>query len=303
MNIKKYLTKENVKKHLTKKNIIVFTILIVVILLIVYLAFNTAIFKTKGNIQDDLVSMQEEISSIKTINNNSDKQNIVDNSIYSNDVGVSNETLYIKENASNKIKDSIEGTDIGHENTIKSENGMIVLEPYQNTEAIEYKILSHTKEEIEMQIFDYNNLCREIYVAGSVTDKGQVENGENEIIPTIVAPNQTYTLINSTFGGVNTVFFFDGEMKYISSTEEKTFKTPENCKYIKIITENPEISDGYEVQYNLVLGEKESFVFGTEFTQLNFNVNSENNNYLPFTSSKSVIYIDGAEIELKYVAK
>ena len=285
-----------IKKHLTKKNIIIFSIILTAMLLItilmVYLVSNTIIFKSDEEVKDDLLEIQD---NIKEGNNKK-----IDNKLYNKDVGVSGETLYIKENASDKLKESAQGTEIGFEKSTKSENGMIIVDAYKGTSAIEYTVVSHTKDILNIETYSYNNLCALSYQAGSIKDKKLIEDGKDELKKNMIAPNTTYTLASDIEEGVNTAFFLDSDSKYISSTTEKTFTTPENARYIKIITEGVE---NYSIRYSLVLGTEPSYRFDTNTIYTSINTNENIKNRLPFTTDKTVVYIDGGEIELKYVSK
>ncbi len=283
------------RKYFTKKKLIIFSAILTVLLsimIIIYLINNTIIFKNSEEVKDDLLEIQDNIKE-------GDEKKI-DNKLYNKDVGVSEETLYIKENASDKLKESAQGIGIGFEKSTKSENGMIIVEAYEGTSAIEYIVTSHTKDVLNIEAYSYNNLCNLSYLAGSVKDKKTIEEGKDELRKNMVAPNITYTLTSNIGEGINTVFFFDSEMKFISSTSEKTFTTPENARYIKIITEGIEVGG---VQYNLVLGAEPSYDFDTNVIYTSINTNENIKNRLPFTTDKTVVYIDGGEIELKYVSK
>ena len=105
------------KKYLTKKNVIIFIIILLVICitaLVIYLLNNTIIFKSTEDIKNDLTGIQNDIS------NKEENKDVIDNKLYKDDVGVSEETLYIKQNAPDKVKKSVEGTNIGLEKTTKS---------------------------------------------------------------------------------------------------------------------------------------------------------------------------------------
>lgn len=283
------------KKYLTKKNIIIFSIIVFIILgicLVYYLSTHTIIFKDNEEIKSDVLSLQNDVK------NNGKKS--IDNDLYNKDIGVSEETLYIKENASDKLKESVQGTDIGMEKRIQSKDGMIILEPYVGTSITGYNILSHTKDSLTIQAYSYDNLCNLYYIVGSVTDEKMVEEGKDELGKAIIAPNMTYTL-NSNIETTNTVFFFDKDMKFISSTKEKVFTTPQQAKYIKVISNGG--TEGENVDYCLTLGENTQGDFKCDLTQTVINVNGKDDKYLPFYNEKTVIYIDGGEIELKYVVK
>lgn len=289
------------KKYLTKKNIIIFIIAIVIICitsLVIYLLNNTIIFKSKENIKEELLGLQNDIV------NKEDDEKIIDNKLYKDDVGVSEETLYIKENASNKLKESVQGTNIGLEKTIKSENGVIIVDSHEETAAIEYNVISHTKDILQIEAYDYSNLCNLSYYIGEVKDKKTIEDGTDQLAKNMIAPNKTYTLTSDLEGSTNTAFFFDSDSKYISSTTEKTFTTPANARYIKIMTEVEDSSlENTCLQYNLVLGTEPGKVFDTVLTQTSIDTTENIKNYLPFPTGKTVVYIDGGEIELKYVSK
>lgn len=296
-----------IKELLTKRNVIIICIIIVLIILVIYLANNTSFFKTKDEIKNDLIQIQDDLNSDELA---SVQQRDITDSRYSNDVGVSGETLYIKENASSKIKDSVQGTDIGYEKSNKSVNGMVVLEAYEGTSVTGYELTNITKDEVYIEVYDYSNLISEIYIVGSVTGKEQIEAGQDGLRAQQVAPNTEYTLTNIYNAGINTVFFFDSNMKYISSTTDKTFTTPENAKYIKVITEEIDAEEvGLEeteiqaVLYNLVLGKEPGDNFSTNRSQITLTKENDYKGYIPFSTSKSVLYIDGAEIEFKYVSK
>lgn len=285
------------KELLNKRNIIIICILVLIIILVIYLANNTKFFKTKEGIKEDLSQLQDEISSEGiTIRGQQD----ITNSIYSEDVGVSNGTLYIKENASGKVKESVQGTEVGYEKSNKSVNGMIVLEAYEGTSVTDYELINRTKEVVKIEVYDYNNLISDLYIMGSVTDKKQVEEGKDSLKANLVAANTEYTLTNMMNSGTNTVFFFDSDMKYLSSTTDKTFTTPENTKYIKVMTEGVDLD---AIKYNLVIGKEAGNEFITSRSQITLDKENNYNGYIPFTTEKSVLYIDGADIELKYVSK
>ena len=287
------------KINLTKKNIIILSgilvAIILVVILVIYLNNNTTMFKSEEEVKDDLLEIQSNVKN--------DKKSEIDNPLYKKDVGVSKETLYIKENASSKIKEAAKGTEVGFEKNNKSENGMLIIDTYEGTSAIEYKILSHTKDIMNIEIFSYKNLCDLSYIMGSVEDAKIIEEGKNQQQYNMIASNTTYTLSSDLEGGTNIAFFFDADMKFISSTKEKTFITPANARYIKIITENLEGKKDTFVRYNLVLGDTPSDEFSTNKAQTVIDVNQDYQNYIPFNTEKSVLYIDGGDIEINYVTK
>ena len=288
------------KKYLTKKNIILFTIILVIIaviiLVVLYLMNNTIIFKDSEEVKEDMLGIESNIK-----NGESYK---IDNPLYNKDVGVSEETLYIKQNASSKLKESVQGTDIGYEKSTKSTNGMIILEAYGGTEATEYKVISHTKDVLNIEVFGYENLCNLFYEIDSVKDKKLIEEGKDNLQKNMIASNTTYTLTADMENLVNTVFFFDSDMKFISSTTEKTFTTPENARYIKIMSETQNTNqEKKDVKYNLVLGTEGSEYFMCDSTQTSIDVNQTIMSHIPFTSEKMVVYVDGGEIELNYVSR
>ena len=89
------------KKYLTKKNVIIFIIILLVICitaLVIYLLNNTIIFKSTEDIKNDLTGIQNDIS------NKEENKDVIDNKLYKDDVGVSEETIYIKQNARDKVK-------------------------------------------------------------------------------------------------------------------------------------------------------------------------------------------------------
>lgn len=289
------------KKYLTKKNVIIFIIILLVICitaLVIYLLNNTIIFKSTEDIKNDLTGIQNDIS------NKEENKDVIDNKLYKDDVGVSEETLYIKQNAPDKVKKSVEGTNIGLEKTTKSENGIIVVDAYEGTAAIEYSVISHTKDILEIEAYDYSNLCNLSYYIGQIKDKKTIEDGTDELPKDMIAPNKTYTLTSSLEGSTTTAFFFDSDSKFISSTTEKTFTTPENARYIKIITETQDSNlENTPVEYNLIFGTEGSNKFDTRLTQTSIDTTENIKNYLPFIAEKTVIYINGGEIELNYVSK
>ncbi|MBO4293167.1 MAG: hypothetical protein J5881_02115 [Clostridia bacterium] len=287
------------KIKLSKKNIIILSIifvgLILVLIWVIYLKNNTIVFKSTEDVKDDLLEIQSNVKD--------DRKYEIDNPLYKEDVGVSRETLYIKENASSKIKEAAKGTDVGFETNNKSENGMLIIDTYEGTSAIEYKVLSHTKDFLDVEIYSYKNLCDLSYIMGSIEDKKIVEEGNDQLPKCMIASNTTYTLSSNFEGGTNIAFFLDADKKFISSTTEKTFTTPANARYIKIITENVEDKKDTAISYNLVLGDKPSneFIFNKAKTSIDVNDNYQN--LIPFNTEKSVLYIDGGDIEINYVTK
>lgn len=287
------------KINLTKKNIIFLSILLValilVLILVIYLNNNTTIFKSKEDVKDDLLEIQSNVKK--------DAKNEIDNPLYKEDVGVSRETLYIRENASSKIKEAAKGTEVGFEKNNKSENGMLIIDTYEGTSAIEYKVLGHTKDILNVEIFSYSNLCDLSYIMGSIEDAKIIEEGKDQQQYNMIASNTTYTLSSDFEGGKNIAFFFDTDMKFISSTTEKTFTTPANARYIKVMTENVEDKKDTFISYNLVLGNTPSNVFTTNRAQTVIDVNQNHQNCIPFNTEKTVLYIDGGDIEINYVTK
>lgn len=282
------------KKLLTKRNIIIFSIVLILLIscLIYYLATHTIVFKNNEEIKDDVLSIQDDVK------NNGKKS--IDNDLYNKDIGVSDETLYIKENASDKLKESVQGTDIGMEKSIQSKDGMIIVEPYVGTSITGYNILSHTKDTITLKAYNYDDLGDFNYVVGSIKDEKIIEEGKDELRKVRVAPNITYTL-NCSEDITNTIFFFDKDMNFINKTKEKVFTTPEQAKYIKVISNGG--TEGETIDYCLALGENTPGSFQCDVNRTIINVNEKNDNYLPLYNEKTVIYVDGGEIELKYVVK
>lgn len=287
------------KIKLSKKSItilsIIFVVLILALIWVIYLRNNTLVLKSTEDVKDDLLEIQSNVKK--------DAKNEIDNPLYKEDVGVSRETLYIKENASSKIKDAAKGTEVGFEKNNKSENGMIIIDTYEGTSAIEYKVLSHTKDVLNVEIYSYKNLCDLTYVMGSIEDKKIIEEGNDQLQKNMIASNTTYTLSSYFEGGTNIAFFFDADNKFISSTTEKTFTTPANARYIKVMTENVEGKKDTFISYNLVLGDKPSNEFIVDKAQTVIDVNNEQKNIIPFNTEKTVLYIDGGDIEINYVTK
>lgn len=284
-----------------RKRIIIAIIVIVTFLLcmlLIYLYNNTPIFKSSKEIQSDLTGIQDEIK------NNTNEE--VEKGMYSDYVGVSGETLYIKENTDSKIKEAIKNTDIGYEKKSTSNNGLLVIDTYKDTEAIECKVISSTKEQINLTAYGASNLCEGSYSIGSIDDKKTVEEGTDNLVYTVVAPNTTYTISNIFEKGTNTMFFFDSNKKFISSTSENTFKTPSNANYMKVISnfENEEELKNTEIRYCMVLGTESGNNYEVQKTEIGIDANSDSPEvYFPIEADKLVIYIDGGDIELKYVSK
>lgn len=291
-----------VKELITIKSLIIVSILVLFYILILVLAQNTDIIKPNVAIQGDLVKMQNEINSAELSSDILDKIDAK----YINDVGVSNEILYIKENASNQVKNSINGTEIGLEKSGKSENGMVVLDTYPGSSMTEFRLINIKKDQIPIYVYNYDNLISREYSFGSVEDKKQIEEGTDSLSFDMIAPNTTYTLTNCYGVGTNYVFFFDTNKKFISTTTDKTFKTPGNARYFKVISDPIEI-EGIgamsTVLYNLSLGTEEKDIYEGSFTDILLNKEDGFKGNIPFSANKSVIYIDGADIEFKYVAK
>lgn len=290
-------------QYFTKKIVIITSIVIVllIMILIIVLYNNTTIFKSKEEIKNDLLKLQEDIST----DNNNEIINLdtnIDNKIYSNYVGVSNGTLYVKEDAKDKIKESVKNTKIGYEKIAISENGLLVLDAYENTNAIECKIISNTKDKVSLTAYSAQNLCDNIYTIGSIEDKKIIEEGKDELSPIKVAKNTVYTISNSMLSGLNTIFFFDSNGNFISNTTDNTFTTTNDTSYIKVITEDEKLN-GIEVMYCLVLGTEPNYEFITKKTDVVIDVENQSNLYFPLESEKIVIYVDGGEIEMKYVSK
>lgn len=289
-----------IKKYLTKKNIIIFTIILVLIIgievTIICLNNNTVLFKNSEQINNDLSKIQDDLIS--------DENAGIEDSVYKDYVGVSNGTLYIKENADDKIKEAAKDSEIKFQKTDKSDGKMLVIEPKVGTDAVSCKVVSNTEDIVRLTVYTANNLCEASYTVGSIKDKSTVEKGEDNLEFVRVEKNTTYTISNIFNEGINTIFFFDKEGKFISSTTENTFTTPENAKYIKVITEiEGEMEEGLSIRYCLVLGESAGEDFGfTTKSDIAIDVNNPNEVYFPMEGEKLVIYVDGGEIELSYVA-
>lgn len=299
-------------KH--KKIIIISSILLILIItaLIVYYLYNyTTVFKSEEEVHEDLVILQNGISEQydeenESLNDGIDAQ--VEDNVYSNYVGVSNGTLYIKENAGDKIKDAAKDTNIGYETSAKSNNGILIVEPYIGTNSVECKVISNTEDVVNLTAYNANNLYESFYILGSIKDKKIIEEGENSISYVKVAGNTTYTIRNQFRKGTNTVFFFDKDMKFIGSTTEKTFTTSSNTNYIKVMTdleglEELEGLEGLTMKYCLVLGTEEGNSFDTSKNDFGIDVLNQTKIDIPLDSEKMVIYVEGGEVELKYVSK
>ena len=291
-----------VKELITIKSLIIVSILVLFCILILILAQNTDIIKPNVAIQGDLVKMQNEINKTELSADILDK---IDEK-YINDVGVSNEILYIKENASNQVKNSVNGTEIGIEKSGKSNNGMVVLDTYPGSSMTEYKLINAKKEQIPIYVYNYDNLISRDYSFGSVEDKKQIEDGTDSLPFDMIAPDTTYTLTNCYGEGINYVFFFDTNKKFISTTTDKTFKTPLNARYFKVMSD-PIFINGIGTMnvfsYNLSLGTESKDIYEGAFAEVLLNKEDGFKGNIPFSANKSVIYIDGADIEFKYVAK
>lgn len=291
-----------VKELITIKSIIIVSILVILCASILIIAQNTNLFKPKLIVERDLAEMQKDINDADIL---IDKQELID-SKYSNDIGISNEILYVKENALSNVKDSVEGTELGIEKSSKSENGMVVLDTYPGSSMTEFRLINATKEQIPIYVYNYDNLISREFYFGSIEDKKQLEEGTDSLSFDMIAPNTTYTLTNCYGVGTNYIYFFDSNKKYISNTTEKTFKTPENARYFKVISDPIEI-EGVgamsNVLYNLSLGTEPKDIYEGFYTNVLLNKEDGYKGNIPFSANKSVIYIDGADIEFKYVTK
>lgn len=298
-----------IKQYLTKTNIIIFSIVISIFLitiLVLYLYNNTTIFKNTEEVQSDLLELQQGIQDNQSNELDTRGSVDVDDKIYSDYVGVSNGTLYIKEDAEDKVKEAAKDTEIGYETSKVSSNGILEIEPYSGTNAISCKIVSNTEDIVTIIAYNAGCLCENTYVMGSIKNHSDIEKGKDNLIANIIKGNTTYTIRNNFSSGTNTTFFFDKDMKYISKTTQNTFTTPENAKWFKVISDfkkdNKQL-EGIELQYCLVLGKEPGNSFGTNKTETAVDVSNQNEVYFPLNSDKLVIYCDGGEIEVTYVKK
>ena len=288
-----------IKNYLTKKNIIICSIIFVLIIIVgvlFYIKNNTLIFKNDEQIQNDLARIQEDIGQ--------DSDTKIEDNVYKDYVGVSNGTLYIKDNASDKLKEAAKNnTNIKYEKIVKSDGDILVIDPKEGTNAVNCKIINNTKDIVKLTAFTADNLYEYKYELGSIKDLKVVEAGEDGLDFNIIAPNTTYTICNMFGKGKNTIFFFDKDFKYISSTNENVFKTPDNAYYIKVITDLEDATmDGFYIEYCLVLGEKAGDSFGlVKKTEITINVSEQNDVYFPMEGNQLVVYVDGGQIELSYV--
>ena len=299
------------KKYLNKKSIIIALIIIFVLTIIgitiLYLYNNTTMFKSQEEVNEDISSIVKYVDKEKDKLEGEDFQDTIEikDKHYSDYVGVSNGTLYIKENADSKVKKALEGKNVGQEKTIKSTNGIIEVEPYVGTNSVSCKVIGSNKEEVHIISLNAKNLCDSYYEYGTVKDKKQVEENKDELSFTRIMPNKTYTIANEFGSGTNTMFFFDENQKFISSTTQNTFTTPSNTKFVKIMSEIEEFKNlkGMSVHYCLVLGTKAGDTWNCEKTEAVVNMKEKNETKFPLTSEKLVIYVDDGELELSYVSK
>lgn len=222
--------------------------------------------------------------------------------VYSNYVGVSNGTSYIKDTADEKVKETAKNEGVAFENKTKSENGLLQIKPSVGTNALKFKILSKKDDMIKIIAFTSSNLCNLSYTVGQITDLKIVEEGTDGLSSAEVLPNKVYTIYNSIGTGTNTIFFFTKEGKFIDKTTENTFTTPNDTYYIKVITTFNEKNeyDGMEIDYCLSLGTDKGVGFRCLKSEVFLDEDS-NSAYLPLKGEYMTIYALGGEIELSYV--
>lgn len=292
--------------------IIFILILLIIIGAILYIEFNTIIFKGKDEIKKDILNIQEEISnSVKKIKDegkdvilgNEVKELDIDNKLYKKQLGIKNGELYVKKDASDKVKEIANELGIGIEKVVRSKDGVIILEnTLENSELISYKLSDENKSDIQLTICSAGNQCESSYEIGSIKNYMNIENGKDDLIYTPVISNTEYTVVNDYDIPENIVFEFDKNYKFISYSKINTsFKTKENTRYIKIITESKD-NEGEEVHYSVVIGTEPTYDFFQEKANVSISKNLENVR-IPLFEGKTIIYIENGELECSYIEK
>ena len=233
------------RNNIIKLIIIFICILLIITLTIIYLLKNTLIFKKEDEITSDIKTIQDMVNNKisqmneENISQYTDLKSLgIENTQYNDKIGISNGKVYIKDSSENKVKDAVQELNIGKEGYAKSEDGILVVDTYKDTEVSECKVINASQDIVNIVAFDSNNLCEETYTIGEIKDYKEIQENKDNLEYTRVAKNTTYTITNNIFEGKNIIFFFDINKKYIGSETNNTFTTDENTYYVKFITEN-----------------------------------------------------------------
>ncbi len=303
MKVQKYLTQKKIIRICSVASAIL--IIILITLLILHINNNTVIFKSEKDIQKDIGKIQKYINNNKSNEIYYEGNREIQDKVYSHSIASSNGILYLKENAEEKVKKAMENAEIGYEISAISKNELLVIEPYSGTNAISCKVISSKQDSVKITAYKAENLCESSYQVGDISDETIIEHGKDNLLYNKVKGNTTYTISNLLNSGTNIMFFFDKDKKFITKTNINTFTTPENAKYMKVITNfknNAEYEWAY-LRYCLVLGTEAGNVFEPSKVELEVSNKEKKDIYFPMESDKLVIYTDGGEIELKYVSK